>query len=482
MTMLTPVEEAALELRTRRTWRLDALVLGIVALLLRLPAFFAARSLVFDDGVFASSVFAMRRGDLPFRDVFSSQGALFLPLAWLGDLVGLRTINAPRVLAVAAGVLLTVATYSCARQLTTRSHALLAAALVTTSGSVLWVTGPLNADGPALALSVLAVAFALRYRRRPRHVDAVYVGIAAGAAMSIKAIAGPAVLVAGLVVVCSNHAFVKGLLDGALAASVGVAVVLVTALPWGIDRVWEQAFRYHTDATRQSNVTSALHKVLETLWARDLAVLVALALAAVFLVVRRHGEAGWWRPSLTVWMLGGWAALVVVLLVTEPALWRAHVAHLVVPLALLAALAPPPWRVLLVAAVVVVPVSVYQNHTILWPGGYSGTDAAVVARLHSLPDDALVISDDPGLVWRAERGVPGPFADASFLRIDAGELTASKVARAAQARDVCGVLVTSPDRYGRFTDLGDRLRAEGFFAEHFGDEVTFYARPGCEPS
>ncbi len=70
---------------------------------------------MFDDGVFASSAFAMRTGALPFRDVFSAEGALFLPLVWLGDLVGLRTIDAPRVLAVASGILLTIAAYSCAR-------------------------------------------------------------------------------------------------------------------------------------------------------------------------------------------------------------------------------------------------------------------------------------------------------------------------------------------------------------------------------
>ena len=79
--------------RTFARWRLDATVLGIVALLLRLPGYFAAKSLVFDDAVFAASAFAMRAGEAPFRTVFSSQGPLFLPLIWLGDLVGLGHIG-----------------------------------------------------------------------------------------------------------------------------------------------------------------------------------------------------------------------------------------------------------------------------------------------------------------------------------------------------------------------------------------------------
>ena len=94
----------------------------------------------------------------------------------------------------------------------------------------------------------------------------------------------------------------------------------------------------------------------------------------------------------------------------------------------------------------------------------------------------MVISDDPGLVWRADRHVPGELADSSFQRIDSGDITAASLTRAALATDVCGVLVTSRDHYGRFSSLGDRLRVHGFLAEHFGDQITLYARPGCDPS
>ena len=79
---------------------------------------------------------------------------------WVADLLGFRTLDAPRVLSVASGVVVTVATYACARRVTSRGNALLAAGLVTTSGSIMWVTGPLNCDGPSIALSVLAIAYA----------------------------------------------------------------------------------------------------------------------------------------------------------------------------------------------------------------------------------------------------------------------------------------------------------------------------------
>ncbi len=72
-------------------------------------------------------------------------------------------------------------------------------------------------------------------------------------------------------------------------------------------------------------------------------------------------------------MLVLWAFLVFALLVWEPAMWRAHVSHLVVPLALLAALRPPPWPVLAIALVVATPFWIDHNTAILWPSAYAAT-------------------------------------------------------------------------------------------------------------
>src|SRR3954470_21651986 len=245
-----PVERTA-----RAHWRTDALALAIATILIRIPAFFAEKSLVFDDGAFASSARAMRNGELPFRDIFSSQGPVFLPLVWVADLVGLRALDAPRLLSVASGVLLTIAVYACARRLTTRANALLAAGLVTTSGSILWVTVPVNADGPSLALSVLAVAIALRYRDQPHLRTAVGMGIAAGAAISIKALSVPAVVIAGLIVLLSH----RRARDAAAAAGTALAVYVVAALPFGIGRVWDQSYTYHQESRRVNSHTGSAH-------------------------------------------------------------------------------------------------------------------------------------------------------------------------------------------------------------------------------
>src|SRR5438093_1310110 len=172
----------------RPAWLVPASI-GAAAVGLRIPAYLAVRHISFDDGVYGASAVALRTGALPFRDVFSSQGPLFLPLVWLFDLLGLRTLDAPRLLALASGLALVLATWSAARALRlSTGAAALAAGLVATSGSVLWVTGPLTSDGPGLALAAWAVTAALWYRQSPSLGWAVAAGALLGAALSVKSL------------------------------------------------------------------------------------------------------------------------------------------------------------------------------------------------------------------------------------------------------------------------------------------------------
>ena len=355
---------------------------------------------------------------------------------------------------------------------------------------MLWVTGPVNADGASLALSVLAVALALRtLGRGPTARDALWVGLAVGAATSIKALSVPAIVVAGVVLLLTGSGSRwRRLRAPVIAAVVAVAVYVVTALPWGISRVWDQSFSYHNDARRLNSRPGAAWKVIDTLWDRDLLVLVALGLALGMYVVTRvtgrrvQAEAGTPRPDVSagivVAVLVGWALGVFALLVWEPALFRAHVAHLVPPLALLACLCPPPWAVLAVGLAVAAPFWVVDNRPILWPHAYSASQRELVDRLRALPDGSLVISDDPGYAWRAGKAPPGEFADPSFQRVERGDITEASLARAAASPEVCGVVVTSSRHFGTFPTLGGKLEAEGYRVDAIGP-VTLYSRRDC---
>ena len=354
-------------IRPGRTWRIDAALLALLAIVIRLPALFASRALTFDEGVYGSAVLAMRDGARPFREIFSSQGPLQLPLLWVADLIGFRTLDAPRLLSLASGAVVTVATYAIARRVATRGGAVLAAALVATSGSMLWVTAPISGDGPALAFVTTAVALAFAYRARPTTMRAVAVGLAMGAALSIKLLVIPAAIPVGLLML-------RGGRLRALVTAVGSAAVvfLAAALPWGISDVWDQSIAFHQNASRTDSYGGNAWRLVHTLCERDV-LLTIVAVAAVIGVVihwcgHRHDAGdrcpgGGRAPSVGVGaraleiletpagMFGAWLVVQAALLVWEPQMWRPHVSEVIVPIALLVALRPPSWRV---TAVVVV--------------------------------------------------------------------------------------------------------------------------------
>jgi 4-amino-4-deoxy-L-arabinose transferase-like glycosyltransferase len=466
----------------RRTWRLDAAALAVVAILLRIPAFLADRHLTYDDGFFGLSALEMRHGVVPFRELFSPQGPLFLPLLFVADLVGFRTANAPRVLPLVAGAAATLATYAAGRRIASRRGALLAAVLVTTSGSVLFVTTGIASDGPAIAFAVAAVAVAFGYAQAPTPARATVAGALMGAAVVAKALSAPAGLAVVLLLLSRRR-----YRDLAYAIGAGVAVAFTAAVPWGLDRVWEQSVAYNRDASRLTSYPGAATKAFHTLTDRDPYVLVAAGLAIVVVLLawaRRSRvpqptsptrEPLLFRPAviLLVWLGAQFA-----LLVYEPAFWRPHVAHLIAPLALLVALRPPPLALFFVGAVVVTPWYLSNLNSLLWPDSFSREEQAAVDALRRVPADGLVISDEPGLLWRAERLTVPYFDDSSIKRIEQGQITAPKLATAAAKPDVCGVLVWTR-RYADL-DLAPRLLRAGFEeTARFGGVRVLYEKPDC---
>ncbi len=467
-----------------RTWRRDAGFLALVAALLRVPALLASAHLTFDDGVYGATVLALRAGGRPYRDVFSSQGPLHQPLLFAFDLLGFRTLDAPRLASLTAGIVATVVVYAIGRRVTTRFGALVAALLVAASGSMLFVTGPISGDGPALALAATAVLLALRHRDRPSTGRAIVVGAVMGAALCVKLLVLPAAVPVGLLLLRRDRRRDLGIAVGA-----AVIVFLAAALPWGIGNVWDQSVAYHQQAKRLHGYGSNFVRLLRTLAERDPMVLAALLLSAGTVAWRarwsRRPPAAVHRTRqvplrLAVALLGTWAGAQVLLLVLEPAMWRPHVSQLIVPLSLLAALRPAPWPALAIAAVAVAPVYAANVHTMLWPEGYDRRETAVVERLERLPASAQVITDEPGFAWRAERRPPDMFVDTSIKRIQAHDLTAASIARAAHGAHVCAVLVWSGVRFGSFATLPDRLEAEGYHvAARYGGPRVLYSRGRC---
>ncbi|GIU83556.1 MAG: hypothetical protein KatS3mg008_0331 [Acidimicrobiales bacterium] len=478
----------------------------------RLPAYLADRHLSFDDGTFASSVLLMRQGAAPFREVFSSQAPLFLPLAWLGDLLGGRTLNSPRTLGVVSAVLLALAVWSAARQLGGRRAAFVAAVLATTAGSVLRVTGPLAADGPALAFGTGAVAVALRSCRSAgsgRIRGAVLSGLLLGASLATKTIEVPMAIPVLLVFTWPAFRALRApspdrlswwryATEPLLVCLTVLVVYVAAALPWSPAKVWDQAVRYRADAAVDRDPAGNLAKLVSTSITRDTSLWVFAALGSVAALVARRSPHTRRRTELPTEaastpaveeapspgiLLGAWLAAAVAWLVfVVSPLFRPHVSGVVPPLAIAISLIPVTRRGLALAALAASPFIWLQNRELIVDTSYSGAEAQLVSELRRLPEGALGLSDEPGLLWRAGLRTTGDLVDPSVLRIRQGRITEKSVVEQAALPRVCAVVVWSSDRFGSFENLPALLRQEGFrLRRRWGAHRVLYTRPVCSP-
>jgi 4-amino-4-deoxy-L-arabinose transferase-like glycosyltransferase len=487
----------------------DVIALAVGAVILRIPAYVAPTNLGYDDGGYGLAAIAMREGFDPFRDIFSSQGPLFLPLLRVADLIGFETLDAPRILPVAAGAVVTVAVYFAGLEIMDRGRALLAGALAGSSGVLLWTTGPITSDGAAAAIATTTVAVALAYRRRPGTGTAIAIAVLAGCAFSVKnLLVTPALVIAWLLVLSRRR-----LLDALLVPLGAFAVLLALSAPWGFADVYSNSIEYHLHKTGEGNRGGNLSKLVTTYLRRSP---VLVALGAVTLLVRvgtrltnRVAAKGrpsppassglprsatgdlresrwerWFGESRFLWW---WAALVLVVLLAQDPMFRNHLAALVAPFALLVARFRPSWKVVAVIVVVTIPFQVSQLRELLTPEDYSGDAAVVVDALRKLPDGAWALSDEPGFIWRAGKATDPFWVDPSVLRIDSDikniNITEAKLLKAAANPRQCAVVVWARVRFGRFATLPAGLERLGYHqVADFGSRRGLWLRERCDPS
>ena len=489
---------------TRRTRWLDILALGLGAILLRIPSLLAPTNLGYDDGGYGVAAIAMRQGYEPFRDIFSSQGPLFLPLVHLADVIGFETLNGPRLLAVLAGAVTSIAVYCAGREVMDRGRALLAGALTATSGVLLWTTGPLTSDGTAAAISVSAVTVALVYRRRPSTGIAITIAVLAGSAFSVKnLLVTPALLIAWVLILSRRR-----ILDAVLVPLGALAVLVLASAPWGFKEVYQQSIQYHLDKTGEGNRGGNASKLVTTYlrWSTFLvalgAVSVIAALAARFrgrprppeLPDSAHSAEGdlregallqrWTGGSRILWW---WTGLVLVVLLLQDPMFRNHLAALVAPLSLLVARYRPSWRVVAVTAILTIPFQASQLQELLVPQDYSGNQAIVVDHLRALPDGAWALSDEPGFIWRAGKGTDPFYVDPSVLRIHSRvkdiAITEDRLVHSAANLRECAFVIWAPVRFGSFPNLPARLEQLGYErVEDFGRGRGVWIRHPCRHS
>jgi len=423
--------------------------IGIEAIVL------SARIRDYDEGVYWQSVRALARGEPLFSSVFASQPPAFyyalLPFgaAW-HSLAGLR------VCVLILGVIGLAATYVVGRLLAGPVAGLVAVVLAATSPLYLLQSAVVQADGPAVAVSVLSVALAiLAGRAQGRSRDAL--GIAAGLTLALatgfKLLGAVTLVPVAMVLLTAGRGRSRLLIMAAGGALVGSVLILLPAIA-APGAAFDQLVLLHLragDAT-QGSLGSNLRLLLLH---RELPLELLAGLGVVIGVLR--------RDSAIIMPVAWLVASVLAVLFYHP-LFPHHLVMLSLALALVAAVGlgphpgPPPqagegnpataWAILgaglvlvLVTAALGAVVGVRDMQLALVPDQHN---AELVAALRGVgrPGD-FWISDNPYAVAAADRDIPGPLVDTSGQRTRAGLLTVADLEAARVRYRVGWVLVDS---------------------------------------
>ncbi|TMC05492.1 MAG: hypothetical protein E6J41_21820 [Chloroflexi bacterium] len=444
-----------------------------VGLLLVLAAALALRApllgggqIDYDEGVYWQSLRALAAGKALFTSVYSSQPPAFLVLLLPGHLVSGGGIVADRLTVLVLALAGIAAAGRTAGLLAGRWAGLLAAAVLAADPLFFRQSVTLQADGPSVALALVALAAAAEGRHRAAPpLDAAAGGVLVLAVLTklLAAAAAPALLVLLLAPAPGTRAPLRVASAAAGGVVVAAALLLPFAPAW--PELWRQVVTLHLGA--RSLAAGGLDAQTVT---REVPIAV-LGVAGGLVAARR-------APLLAA--VGGvWTAAAALLLAVQHPLWPHHAVAVTVPLALLAGgLARAlPDRVTAAACLVAVVASLVPAALVRARQQAPAVDAPVVAalRARTAPGD-LVITDDQFAVALAGRDVPPELVDTSFVRVQSGDLGVDAVEAAADRPDVTAVLLAS----GRLALLpGFRAWAGERFPEviDLGGGRTLYLRP-----
>ncbi|MGA7228118.1 MAG: hypothetical protein WBZ45_07915 [Acidimicrobiia bacterium] len=447
-------------------------IVALIAVAFRLPAFLSPRHLNYDDGVYASSVLLMRHGLDPFRDFFSSQGPFFLPALRLFDMLGIGGLRSSRLAMVATGALLAVGMYLLARLDHDPGRSLVGGLVAASSGILLITAGPLQSDGLALALGLLALVTALGDLRTQRwRAPASGILLALGVATKSLNLLPLALVV---VVVITLRARRRSIAEFWIS---GIVVGAMTTLIWDVKAVWEQYVAFHLAKERSLDLVANTGSLVTELWRAELPLLILLGAGALLAFGSRVDITGTRDHRLPTWILSSWLISTLVLIVSITPVtdgFARFAAFLVPPLILLALRTRVPTNLALGLVLVTVPFQWVTSPTtnIVNP---TDQEQQIIDVLGSIPADSYVVTDQQGLAWSADRMVYPPLVDTSFARIETGSIVAEDVLAAAEDPRTCAFLARS----GRFETMGLALVPPGFDRVPVESGTVLAVKPGC---
>lgn len=436
--------------RTRLLVPAAIALIAIAGVVSRLP--FLGNEFDWDEGVYWLSMQSMQAGHALYSSVYSSQPPAFLlltepPWALLG-----AGIAAARAVMITWGAIAVVAGGVIGWRLAGPAAAVVTAAALAVDPLMVRQSVVLQADGPATALGIVAVAFAAVAvtSRRPRWsaLSAALAGAALTAGLLTKLL--DIAVIPALLAALAGRGSWRRLLSAAVAGGVVAAAAILLPLHDSWQTMWNQAVGLHID-TRFSTAGVTMGTALSIHWPFRV-----LAVAGGVIGGRRH-------PRLVVtgavWVVGAVAAMAA----THP-LWLHHAVAMSPGLALMGAagastvvswLRRLPGRASLAAATAFATLllagavmSFASGVQYLKPIGGLGALASALSRTTSA--SAQLLGDEQFAQALAHRDAPPAFVDTSNTRIYAEPGALQRLEAAADGRPpVCAVLFSS----GRFAQL-----------------------------
>lgn len=412
----------------------------------------------YDEGVYWQSLWAMAHGHALFASIFSSQAPYFLVSLYPFFTLFGQTLAAARIGIAVFALVGVLAMYWLGSELAGVWTGLLAAALLAIAPYYLDQARALEADGPAVAVSILAVALAvaaMRREGRARRALAALSGAALVYGMLIKLYDVVAIIPIVLYLLEPVfRAFDAGdgrprwpgmgtLLDGlrraapdlvtALGGAVAVAAALMAPFLGDLSALWSQAVAFHLTAL--GGLTASISNQRRAIGSRFEFYAALIVITVVAAIWRRV-----WRVApAALWLL---ASLILIVRLNP---FFDHYATLVAPgFALLAALAPALLKPLLERrgagwGAVVVTLAALAVLAVTLAGVARQTGSSLRAGISTSNQDKLdalqafttpgevIVTDDQYLAATSGHTVPPELVDTSIVRIRTGYLTTAQV-------------------------------------------------------
>jgi len=383
-----------------------------------------------------------------FTSVYSSQPPGFLLLLLPGHLALGGTIAGERLTALVLAMAGLGAVYRTASVLGEgRPAGRLAAAALAADFMFTRQSVALQADGPSVALALLAVALAAGARRPggpARDLLAAGAGALLAVAVLTKLLALAAAPAVGLLLLLPATGTRPGARALALALAGGAAAAAALLLPFAgaWPELWRQVVGLHLGARSLS--AGGLDD--QTRW-RELP-LAVLGLGGLAAALRR-------APALGL-AAGAWAGSAALLLALQHPLWPHHLVALSAPLALLAGglatvapagLAAARLPAPAAAAGLLVAATAWAAGSAVAVRDGQRPDATLTPEVQALrattAPGELVVTDDQFAAAAAGRDTPPELVDTSFVRVTSGDLTPGALAAETDRPDVRAVLLAT---------------------------------------